>query len=392
MTRTHSLTAIAVLWLLGVALRLPILAVPPVLTTVQADLSMSGTEVGILSGLPVIVFAVAALPGSLLIARIGAVSALVAGLLVGALGCALRAGVPNVEALYGATAVLGVGIAVMQPALPVAVRQWLPDRIGFGTAVFINGLIVGEFVPVMTMTPLVLPMLDGSWRWGLAVWSVPLVAIAALTVALAPRLARGQPVVADERPVWWPDWSSGLIWRMAFILGGPNSAYFGANAFLPGHLEAAGRSDLIPAALTALNVGQVPASLLLLVVAGRLERRSWPFVGFGLSILVCIIGMALTANVWSIVFAAGVGFGAGGALALSLALPSLLMPPGDVARTSAAMFAVGYTEAMIMSVLGGIAWDATGSTGAAFTPVMFGLVPLIVLAPTLWSRGVRSVG
>jgi LAO/AO transport system kinase len=42
-------------------LRLPILAMPPVLVAVQTELKMSGTEVGILTSLPVVLFALAAL-------------------------------------------------------------------------------------------------------------------------------------------------------------------------------------------------------------------------------------------------------------------------------------------------------------------------------------------
>src|SRR6185437_6163252 len=101
---------------------------------------------------------------------------------------------------------------------------------------------------------------------------------------------------------------------------------------------------LIPAVLTALNVGQVPASLLLLAFAGRMERQSWPFVLVGVGCLVSLAGIAFSVGALSIAFATVLGFCAGGALTLTLALPSLLMPPGDVARTSAAMFAIGYTE------------------------------------------------
>ena len=68
-------TALILLWLAGNSLRLPILAIPPVLALIQADLRLSGTEIGVLTGLPVILFAVAAVPGSLLIARVGAVPA-----------------------------------------------------------------------------------------------------------------------------------------------------------------------------------------------------------------------------------------------------------------------------------------------------------------------------
>src|SRR5260370_37035410 len=79
-------TVALLLWLLGVALRLTVLAVPPLIPVIQADLMLSGTEVGLLAGLPVILFAVAALPGSILIARFGALQTLLFGLLLTAAG------------------------------------------------------------------------------------------------------------------------------------------------------------------------------------------------------------------------------------------------------------------------------------------------------------------
>src|SRR6478752_5311058 len=124
------------LWLAGVALRLSILAVPPVIALIQSDLRLSGTEVGILSGLPMILFAMAALPGSLFIARLGALPTLVAGLLIAGIASALRGAILNVFALYVATIVMSAGIAISQPALPPLVRQWLPQRVGLGTALF----------------------------------------------------------------------------------------------------------------------------------------------------------------------------------------------------------------------------------------------------------------
>ena len=137
------------LWLAGVALRLSILAVPPVIALIQSDLRLSGTEVGILSGLPMILFALAALQGSLFIARLGALPTLVAGLLIAGVASALRGAVRDVIALYAATVVMSAGIAIMQPALPPLVRQWLPRHVGLCTALFTNGLLVGETLPVM---------------------------------------------------------------------------------------------------------------------------------------------------------------------------------------------------------------------------------------------------
>ena len=91
---------ILLLWLLGNALRLTILAVPPVIPEIHADLDMSATAVGVLGGLPVVMLALAALPGSLLIARFGPVRAVVVGLLLTAIGGALRGALPAVAWLY----------------------------------------------------------------------------------------------------------------------------------------------------------------------------------------------------------------------------------------------------------------------------------------------------
>src|SRR5262245_47432985 len=179
--------AVSLLWLAGVGLRLTILAVPPVISLIQVDLSLSGTEIGILSGLPVILFGIAALPGSLLIARIGALATLVIGLAVAALGSALRGAMLDVLVLYGATILMSAGVAIMQPSLPQLVREWMPQRVSFGSAIYTNGLLVGETLPVMLTIPLVFPLVDGSWRLSLAIWGIPLIVFALLAIVLAPR-------------------------------------------------------------------------------------------------------------------------------------------------------------------------------------------------------------
>ena len=67
------LTSLALLWLAGSALRMTILAVPPVIPQIHDDLHMTETQVGLLMSLPMVMFALAGIPGSLLIARSGAV-------------------------------------------------------------------------------------------------------------------------------------------------------------------------------------------------------------------------------------------------------------------------------------------------------------------------------
>ena len=376
--------AVGLLWLAGVGLRLTILAVPPVIALIQADLQLSGTEIGILSGLPVILFAMGALPASLLIARFGALATLATGLVVAGIASGLRGAAFGVLALYAATVVMSAGIAVMQPALPLLVRQWLPHRLTFGTAVFTNGLLVGETLPVMI--PLILPLTGSSWRWGLAVWGLPLVLIALLAVAFAPRskaTASAAPVAALG---WWPDWGDKLVWQIGILFGSVNSTYFSTNAFLPGHLTAAGRADLIGAALTALNFGQLPASFALLALAGRLERRAYPIIVSGTLIIACLIGIVTTASAWTVFFAFWLGFFGAVVFTFALALPPLLGAPGNLARLSAAMFTISYSEALVISVLSGAAWDLGGAARFAFVPIVLAGLPILLVPATIRFR------
>ena len=375
------LTALLLLWLAGVALQLTILAVPPVIPLIHLDLHLSQTQVGILSGIPMVLFAGAAIAGSLLVARFGAVTALVAGLLLCALGGALRGVGPNIWMLYAMTIVTAFGVAVMQPSLPPLVREWLPQRIGFGTAVYTNGLIVGEIFPVALTIPLILPWLNQSWGLSFAFWSVPVAIIAAIVIALAPRQIPSPAATPQTPRRWWPDWRDPQLWRIGLMLGSINSLYFSLNAFLPDYLNQLGRGDLISPALTALNLGQLPASFLLLASAERLVRKAWPYAVCGFACLVCTIAIVF-GNGFTIVTASAIaGFFTAGILVLILALPPLISAPGDVARTASGMFTISYSCAVIVPVISGILWDLTGRAGAAFIPIAICAIAVVGLAP-----------
>jgi len=374
--------ALLLLWLAGVCLRITALAIPPVIPLLHRDLNLSETEIGWLASLPPMLFALAAIPGAVLIARFGVVPALVVGLLFNALGSAGRAALPNAATLYAATIIMAGGISIMQPALPPLVRAWFPQRIGFATAVYTNGLLVGETIAVALTIPLVLSLVNDSWRLSFVVWSVPVLVTALLFMACAPRPQANNGIAAAGR-LWWPDWRRPLIWRLGAILGSVNSMYFVTNAFLPDFLTAAGRPDLISSALTAENFCQLPASLIMIGVAGRLVKQPWAYAVAGALSLLSLIGIMTAADaVWIVVWAGVLGFVTTAILVLALALPSVLSAPDDVHRTSAGMFTISYSIAMVLSVTAGWLWDFTHTPIAAFVPVTLCALLVVALAST----------
>jgi MFS transporter, CP family, cyanate transporter len=384
------LLSLTLLWLAGAGLRLTVLAVPPVLPFIHADLNLSETQVGILTGLPSLMFALAAVPGSLLIARVGPVTALAIGLLLDGVASGLRGAAPNALWLYAATVAMAAGIAVGQPAMPPLVRAWLPDRIGFATAVYTNGFLMGATAAAALSLPLVLPLVGGSWRLGFAAWAAPVVATAVLVPLLARKSAPPDASVATV-PRWWPDWRSPLLWRLGILFGSNNSTYFTTNAFLSDYLNAHGAADLIGPALTALNVGQIPVSFALIAVAGRLQNRLWPYVVSGLGVLAGLAIIVVGDGAVIVVGAALVGSSLTLSFVLILALPPVLSAPGDVHRLAAGMFTISYSTAVLVPAASGLLWDLTGVPGMAFAPTAVCGVLLATLAPRLPSGSPRHL-
>jgi len=376
------LKLLCLLWLGGITLRVTILAVPPVIPLIHADLHLSETQVGLLMGLPLAMFAVAALPGSLLVARLGALRTLVVGMAITALAGCGRGGAFDVATLYAATLVMGFGIAIMQPALPALVREWVPHRTVLGSAMASNGMLVGATLASIFTIPLVLPLVGGSWRLDLMVWSAPVLLIAVVFM-LGPSGNAPQPVDTAIGHLWLPDWKRPLTWLLGLTFGSNNSIYFSTNAFLPDYLASQGRADLIGYGLGWLNGAQFLATFILMAAAERLTGRTWPYVVFGLMTIAAMLGIIVSTGVWVVAWAAVVGFATAMTFALVLALPPRLSASGDTHRTAAGMFTISYTLAVIIPTLSGALWDLTGIPWSAFLPLALCAIALTVLGALL---------
>jgi MFS transporter, CP family, cyanate transporter len=378
------LKLLCLLWLTGVSMRITILAVPPVIPLIHAELHLSEAQVGFLVSLPLLMFALAAVPGALLVHRLGTFLTLTIGTAITAAAAAGRGGATNVWTLFAATFVMGFGVAIMQPALPALVREWMPQRIALGAATSTNGLVMGSMLAPALTAPLVLPLTGNSWRLDLVVWAAPVLATALVFILFAPRGAASAPADLPVARRWWPDWKSPLMWLLGLTFGSNNSMYFGANAFVPDYLVSQGRADLIGPALASLNGAQLVATLLLLPMADRLQRRrALPYLVFGPVSLASVLGLMFSGGAWIVVWAGVIGFSTAVTFAVMLALPPMLSRPGDVHRTAAGMFTISYSCAVIVPTLSGGLWDVTGAPWTVFVTLGVCAVAQTVLGVAL---------
>jgi MFS transporter, CP family, cyanate transporter len=352
------------LWLGGVDTRLTMLAVPPLIPLIHRELHLDEKSIGALVSGPVLIFAIVSIPGSLLIARLGVRGALLVGLgAVGVFG-ALRGYGPSVPVLFSSTFLMGIGVAVTQPAFPAMVREWFPRRIAIATAVYSNGILIGETLPTALTTPVgVLPLANGDWRWALASWSVLVLISAVAIVALAPTRT-SMPRTSSR---WWPEWRENQTLRIGIVMGMASATYFGANAYIPDFLEQTGRHALISPALALLNGSQLLTAPAVALWPQLLTGRAG-FVGSAVLMGITQLGLVFTPGAGVLAWAFVLGFSTALAFVVVLSLPPRLAPVGGVARMSAAIFTIQYLTAFVIPLIAGAFWDATGQALFAFVP------------------------
>jgi CP family cyanate transporter-like MFS transporter len=354
------------LWGIGLYLRLTVLIAPPLTPLIGQDYGLSQAGMGALTTLPTLLLALGAIPGSFITSRFGSRNTMIVALLVVAGGSALR-GFGGVFGLYAATLGMGLGIAAMQPALPVLVQLWAPARIGLATAVYTNGLLVGEILSSGLTLPVVLPLSQGSWRLCMALWSVPAFVVV-LGLLCRSGEERGKP---EQAGLWLPNWRSKEVWVLGFTLGGISTLYFGTNAYTPSLLNARGQDHLITPALVSLNASQLASSALIMLRPQWFVGKRSPLIVMSLCAVTGMLGVALAAGWMTVVWAGVVGIATSFVMILCLALPPVLAVPERTASLAAGMFSIGYICSFLVPLASGTAWDMTGTPLTAFVLLAF---------------------
>ncbi len=374
------------LWLAGIDLRLTLLAVPPVIPLIHRDLHLNESGIAALSNLPVLVLAGSSVFGALLTTRLGARRAMVVGLWVIALASALRGVGPSIAMLFAATFVMGVGIALIQPAFPSLARAWFGARSALGTGIWANGLLCGEAISASLTIPFILPLVGGSWERSFFAWSIP-VGLTALALGVMRDPDDG---TAAANGTWLPNFRDRRVWLLGVFQSAASMTYFGANTFLPDFLHATGQGGLVGATLAALNIGQLPASIAVGFIPMRILGRRATSLLVAALIVAAIAGVVLYGGGVAIAAAALLGLTGAYVLTMSFALPALIAPPGEIARLAAGTFTLGYTISFLTTLLSGAAWDATHAPAAAFVPMLAAAVIVAVLGPRLGVRAARA--
>ena len=226
--------------LVALSLRGPIIAPTPVITQLQSDLGLSAATAGLLTGLPVLLFALVTPLASKLIGRFGPEAAVLACLSGVLAGTVVRSAGPAPVVLAG-TVVIGAAIAVGNIVVPVIIRRdvsW--RRIPTVTAAYTAALNVGSMITALGTAPLAAAV---GWRWALVAWGA-LTVVALVFWLVVARRRTGTPPAASTPAE--PSTATGTLrqargtgqvrrigWWLTLAFCGQAFSYYSVTAWLP---------------------------------------------------------------------------------------------------------------------------------------------------------------
>lgn len=385
-------------WLLAIILvalnlRSPLTSVPPLAVDLSADLHLDAVATGALTTVPVLCMGLFAPLAAWGTRRWSESTVLTAGLLMIAVGAGAR-GIGGVAGLYVATAVAGIGIAVVGTLLPGLVRRRTPHRVGPVTGVYTAALITGAFVSSTLAEP-VRAWLNVAAQPSLAVWALP--AVVALGAWLWASRGVGTAVAPTGRGGHGLPWRDSSAWVVTAFMAVQSLLFYAALAWLPVTLAEHGMSTRDAGLLLGLFcLTQVVTALAVPALAHRTgDLRPWIVVTLATTtvglLLLALVPYAFSAAPW--LWSALCGLGMGGHFALALNTVTQVAPSATAAPAYSGMaFLFGYSFAAIGPVLLGFLADVTGGYRVPFLTLTLLALVALVLGLAAADRAARRAG
>lgn len=360
--RWHRMLPIIGIVFVAINLRPGITAVGPLVGTIRDSMDLANWSAGLLTGLPLLAFAVISPIVPFIGNRLSNEWAIVLGLILLITGMIVRS-VSLVSFLFIGTACVGLGIAICNVLLPGIVKEKFPLKVALMTGVY--STIMGTFAAISS--GLSIPFAVGlNWGWqpALYVWSIP--AILAIVIWIYIIQKNKQTKDKEVRYRLKTDrriWRSPLAWQVALFMGIQSSLFYITISWLPEILHHNGLS--ISAAGWLLSYTQIigmPASFIVPVIAGRVKsQRSIVLVMSAFAIL-GFSGLLLTSSyVLMVISVTFIGIPLGGNFALALTFLGLRAQNAqDASELSGMAQSIGYSFAAIGPVFMGYLFDVTG--------------------------------
>ncbi|WP_044747358.1 CynX/NimT family MFS transporter [Bacillus alveayuensis] len=342
-------------------LRPAITSVGPLIGYIREDLGISNGVAGLLTTIPLIVFAVLSPLAPKFASRYGNETAIFAGLVVLLAGMIIRTFGAMIGLLLG-TVLIGVGIAIGNVLLPGIVKERFPDKIGLMTSVYSTamGMLAG------IASGLAIPLSEGlkfGWKNALLFWAMFVI----LAICLWFPLISGKQRSAEPPTVHISNvflLRSPLAWQVTFFMGLQSFLFYSMVAWLPEILQADGLSASTAGwMLFLVQIAGLPATFAAPALSDKYADQRRIVAVLGAIYLAGLVGLLYGGPLLLIVFwIILIGIGQGASIGLVLALFGLRTRSSEQASALSGMAqSIGYLLAAFGPILIGVLYDKTHS-------------------------------
>lgn len=358
-------------------LRPAVTSVGAVLGELQRDTGMSDAAAGVLTSMPVLAFGVVGLLAARVLRRVEVGRSIVVALLLLVAGLLGRVAAPVPWLVLAGSAAATAGIAVANVLLPVVVKRWFPDRVGWATGLYAMSLSLGTAAAAAATVPLA-RLADRGWRVGLVAWALP----ALLALACWAVIARRSSADADADRAAPPRFAVSRqprAWALAVFFGTQSLAAYVAMGWLPTIYQDAGVSPTAAGAyLGVVMLLGAPVSVVLPVAAARRPDQRALVAALvactGAAYLGLLLAPATVPWLWAVLL--GIGFGS---FPLALTLIGLrASTAAGTSQLSTLTQGVGYLIAAAGPLAVGVVHERTGGWVLPLVLLLGVLVPQLL--------------
>jgi len=368
------LVVLALAWLTAFSSRSNTISVGPVLPLIQRDLGMTYAQAGLLFGIPVLMMGAFSIPSGLIIARLGLKPVLILSLAVLGLGGGLRATATSPGAILAFTALVGVGIGLVQPTLPRLIKDHFTRNTGVMTGVYSNGFSVGATTAAALAIPVLVPLSGSlSWRGPFILWSL----VVALTIVAWLFVPGGRSRGGESLAPFVRIFRSRVAWIASGIFLTQSLLYYILNSWLASYYEGLGFSLATAGSTVALlSAASIVFGFLGPAVSDWAGRRP-PFILAAVVSIGGVLGLMLLPRIywlWPLL----IGSSTSVLFTTGFVIPVDAAKSDEVGAFTGLMLTVGFGGVTVGPPLVGFLRDVTGSN-------FYGLLVLLAIAVSqLW--------
>nr|WP_284676481.1 MFS transporter [Vibrio sinus] len=336
-------------------MRGPVTGAATLIDDIISSLSLSASQAGFLTSLPLLAFAFFSPIAVYFSSRIGIVSTLFLGICTITLGIIVRS-LGGIDLLFLGTLLIGIGIALSNVMLPSIVKKYFPEKVSELTSLYVLFISIGGAV----CSSVYIPISQDVSILGLSGWKLAL--LSTLILAIIPLILWSIRLNDDKDISKNKSESVGLVtmaqswvaWEVTLFLAFTSLVNYTFITWLPSILVDMGYSPEYSGFLHGglQLAGVLPSLILLPILSGKFDKR-YICIMSTLLVLASIVGFLLLPSL-SLVWVIAMGVGNSGAFIMALSFIGLRTntPQETVALSSLAQF-VGYLFAAIGPVIFG---------------------------------------